>query len=758
MTSYSIKNQADFNRIYPTLSVMERGKLGMAFPEYYDNYMNMITTDYQNSMKAKATEKENKARKQIDQAVQKDIKEEFLKAVAGKDNKYFKPFENQQQRDKYAAYIKQQKALKSAPKYKNQYQQMIYNEAVRQGIDPNLALAVAYNESRFNPNSKNISKGDPSKGTGDEASYGLFQINTLAHPDYKGGLDPQKNIEYGIRLLKGHLQATKGNVREALARYNGSGPAARNYSNRVFGIYQDFSKNGVPQDIRTYTPSSQVTSQVNTQPTEPIGEIPQINIGDFWKAMDKVYSAQNAQEGALNNIHDTEYLDLNKPSLIRQQMVSDLQTRNPSSKYLDMMNQAYQNTYDLARQAGGYGLQQPQVQQPVEQKGQEDMIYYNDFNDPNSLNGYVTPNTMAPVPTPQDYSNMLGDIRGYAQVDNQPQNIRQDVLADYLKVIEGLRGQRQQQNAALLQQMQKAQSQDALQNSINQAINSFGALGNQGQPDFQFLAPNGQTLITVPGRRYASVQPLPTNTTANMDAFKNELAMQQKTQQNDKDLLDRYQALAAVEDMSKVTGLPAGVFLNPDLYKSFLTDPYRKEEAQFKREAGIAPINLSSKLAEQSLVNQGNVDVANINALAGIDKAGLTGEYQLQNTALGQTLAGANDYRKAMLNAQTQERMNRANVTARMIIANMDNETKMEVARLAGANARDLAKLQDYLYSNNPLRQQQADAQLTGAMANLLIFGDEPEQGFSLYNRIINMRNGSTPTPTGELNPSQWND
>lgn len=758
MKSYSIKNQEDFNRIYPTLPTIERGKLGRAFPEYYDNYMNMSTRNYQEAQKIKSDNKAKEAERKINEALRRDVREETLKAVAGKPNKYFKPFENQEQRNKYANYLKQQKALKSAPKYQNQYMQMIYNEAVKQGIDPNLALAVAYNESRFNPNSKNISKGDPSKGTGDEASYGLFQINTLAHPDYKGGLDPQKNIEYGIRLLKGHLKATGGDVKKALERYNGSGLAARNYSNRVYGIYQDFSKNGVPQDIKTYTPSSQPTSQVSSQvSSQPIEQAPQINMNDFSKVLDSIYSSQNAQEGALNNFQDIQYLDLNRPALMGQQMASNLESRNPSSSYLDIMKQGYQNTYDLAKQAGGYGLQQPQVQQPVEQRGQEDMIHYNDFNDPNSLSGYVTPNTMAPVPTPQDYSNILGDIRGYAQVDNQPQGIREDVLADYLKVIEGLRNQNAQTNQQAMAKMKEAQEADAKRNYINQMVNTFGALGEGQKAPFYYIGAKGD-LRAMQQAQPNKIAPLPTDTTTNVNKLASQLALQAKAQQSNKDIIDAYKGAISAQEASKVTGLPAGLFLDPDLYKTYaqyIQNPEIAQQAQFKREAGMAPINLSSDLSKQALINAGNLDVAGVNAQAQLDKTGLAGEYTLANTQLANAMQGANDYRKALLQSQTQQNINKATLMAQVMMANMNNETKLEVAKQSGANALQLAQLQDDLYSNNPVRVQNANAQILNAMTNVLMLSDNPEQGFALADRILgNQPQGSS----NELSLNDWND
>ena len=97
-------------------------------------------------------------------------------------------------------------------------QSMIVNIAQQEGVDPSLALAVAQQESGFNPSAV----GDGGK------SFGLFQIHQPSHPDYKGGTDPEANARYGIRYLKNLLDANNGNVHDALWSYNaGSGSKAK---------------------------------------------------------------------------------------------------------------------------------------------------------------------------------------------------------------------------------------------------------------------------------------------------------------------------------------------------------------------------------------------------------------------------------------------------------------------------------------------------------------------------------------------------
>lgn len=94
-----------------------------------------------------------------------------------------------------------------------QIKELIIQEAARRNIDPAILLSIAEHESGFNPNAKNFSNV--------EKSYGLFQINTKAHPDYKGGFDVKQNIMYGAGVFADAFKKANGNVEKALAIYNG---------------------------------------------------------------------------------------------------------------------------------------------------------------------------------------------------------------------------------------------------------------------------------------------------------------------------------------------------------------------------------------------------------------------------------------------------------------------------------------------------------------------------------------------------------
>lgn len=100
---------------------------------------------------------------------------------------------------------------------------LIIRVASEEGVPPDVMLAIAEKESGFNPKAL----GDGGK------SYGMFQINTAAHPDYKGGFEPEANARYAARFLKKLIANNNNNIAKAIERYNGSGPMAVAYSKDV---------------------------------------------------------------------------------------------------------------------------------------------------------------------------------------------------------------------------------------------------------------------------------------------------------------------------------------------------------------------------------------------------------------------------------------------------------------------------------------------------------------------------------------------
>lgn len=146
-------------------------------------------------------------------------------------------------------------------------QRLVIQYANKYGIDPSIMLALIEDESGFNPNAKN---NNPR-----ENSIGLGQINLKAHPDYKGGTDPNANLDYATRLMANLLQRTGGDVEAAVAAYKGgfggrNTDEARQLARRALGRrnkYMSVANNAaqVPQNLATSTaaPSTIGVSSIN---------------------------------------------------------------------------------------------------------------------------------------------------------------------------------------------------------------------------------------------------------------------------------------------------------------------------------------------------------------------------------------------------------------------------------------------------------------------------------------------------------------
>jgi hypothetical protein len=136
------------------------------------------------------------------------------------------------------------------PKYKPEVlKKIIIDEATKQGVPVELALAVAQQESGFN--NKAVSK--PNKNG--SRDHGLFQLNDKYHK-LKNVYDPIENTRYAIGMLKKGLAKNNGDVAKTLSDYNAGANAkgdARKagdaYAQKVIAIA---NKNvGLPQSTVT---------------------------------------------------------------------------------------------------------------------------------------------------------------------------------------------------------------------------------------------------------------------------------------------------------------------------------------------------------------------------------------------------------------------------------------------------------------------------------------------------------------------------
>lgn len=101
------------------------------------------------------------------------------------------------------------------------YDDAVRREAIRQGVDPNYAVAVMHQESAGDPNAVS--------GAGAE---GLMQLMpaTAAGLGVSNPLDPAQNIRGGVNYLSQGINAYGGNFANAAARYN-AGPAPSHWDN-----------------------------------------------------------------------------------------------------------------------------------------------------------------------------------------------------------------------------------------------------------------------------------------------------------------------------------------------------------------------------------------------------------------------------------------------------------------------------------------------------------------------------------------------
>jgi hypothetical protein len=118
---------------------------------------------------------------------------------------------------------------------------LIGAEATRQGVDPNLARAVAEQESGFDPHARSSA-----------GALGLMQLMPATAARWKvDPTNPTENIRGGVSELKQLLAANGGNTRAALMRYNGSpsaDPAVTGaYADQVIGRMTAAAQQGRPQ-------------------------------------------------------------------------------------------------------------------------------------------------------------------------------------------------------------------------------------------------------------------------------------------------------------------------------------------------------------------------------------------------------------------------------------------------------------------------------------------------------------------------------
>ena len=162
--------------------------------------------------------------------------------------------------------------IKNLDEEQIKYAMMVRQAAEAAGVNPTLALAIAYHEGRFRPNAPR----------GEDGEVGMMQIkpSTAAGLGYnmQDILKPEKNIEAGIKYIKEALDVTGNDIRLAPIYYNG-GPTT--FGKFASGQDYDPKIDKYLKDLKSYNTFEAFDPSQLTEPKAPTSTpVPKVEVKD----------------------------------------------------------------------------------------------------------------------------------------------------------------------------------------------------------------------------------------------------------------------------------------------------------------------------------------------------------------------------------------------------------------------------------------------------------------------------------------------